>query len=98
MHRISRHRLFNILVSDMRFDKQLKHRIPDPALYEVIDRFLDRVCSISTMVVQAQRADGEHYSLVGTFGKDEPWPEWAARHDLEEEGLVATRGAVQQAQ
>ena len=50
MHRISRYRLFNMLVSDILFDKQLRNRVPDPALYEIIDRFLDRVCSTAVMV------------------------------------------------
>lgn len=75
MYRVGRHRLFNQLVSDMRFDKRLQHRVPDPALYEIIDRLLDRVCSTAIMVVQANRTDDDRYSLVGHFGKDEPWPE-----------------------
>jgi hypothetical protein len=89
MHRISRYRLFNMLVSDIRFDKQLKNRVPDPALYEIIDRLLDRVCSTAVMVVQASRPDDDHYSLVGHFGRDEPWPDWVSQQDLALEGLEA---------
>jgi hypothetical protein len=25
---------------------------------------------------------------AGKFGKDEPWPEWVSREDLEMEGLI----------
>lgn len=93
MRRISCYRLFNMLVSDIRFDKQLKNRVADPALYEIIDRFLDRVCSTAVMVVQASRPDDDHYSLVGHFGKDEPWPDWVDQNDLELEGLVTVEPA-----
>lgn len=66
VYRVGRHRLFNQLISDIRFDKQLDSRVPDPTLNVIIDRFLDRVCSTAVMVVQANRPDGDHYSLWGT--------------------------------
>ena len=92
VYRIGRHRLFHMLISDVRFDRQLKNRVPDPVLYEIVDRLLDRVCSTAIMVVQANRPDADHYSLVGHFGKDEPWPEWVDRHDLVLDGLVEAPG------
>ena len=74
LHRIDRYRLFDMLVADIRYDKQLKNRVSEPVLHEIIDRSLDRVCDTATMAVQTRRPEDDHHSRVGLFGKDEPLP------------------------
>jgi hypothetical protein len=87
MHRVSRDRLFHRFIGDIKFERRLSHGLTDPQIYEIADRFCALVCSKSAMVVEAS-VKGFAHSHVGTFGDDEPWPEWADRSDLTREGIL----------
>ena len=83
---LSRSHLFNRIISDVTFDRELKQTVSRAALYEIADRFTAVVCTDSCMVVQA--VQGDHFRAAGKFGKDEPWPDWVDAIELVREGLL----------
>lgn len=87
MKRLSRSYIYNRIISDVSFDRELKHKVSRAALYEIADRFAALVCSDSVMVVQAMQDNGP-ISTAGRFGLDEPWPDWVERIDLVRERLA----------
>lgn len=89
MHRISRDRLFHRIVSDIKFDRRMPTNLRNDQIYQIAERFTELVCTGSIMVVEASIP---HFGAgaAGTFGKDEPWPDWVNRRDLQMKGLVGS--------
>jgi|GEM_PF-2440090 len=91
MHRISRDRLFHRIIADIKFDRRMPTNLRNDQIYQIAERFCEMVCTESVMVVEASIP---HFGAgaAGKFGQDEPWPEWAAKHELIMEGLVQDAG------
>lgn len=83
MERIERSRLYHRLISALTFGKrQVGGQISKAQIYELCDMVCDEICTESIMVVNASIPGFSHAGL-GTFGRDEPWPEWCDTHGLE---------------
>lgn len=87
MHRISRDRLFHRIIADIKFDRRMPSGLRNDQIYQIAERFCELVCSDGIMVVGAD-IPGFSHGVTGTFGKDEPWPDWVDRKALQLEGLA----------
>jgi hypothetical protein len=83
MERIERSRLFHRLVSTLSFGKrQIGGKLPHAQIYEICDMVCDELCTPSVMVVNAT-ISGFSHGVIGTFGTDEPWPDWCDPYGLQ---------------
>lgn len=83
MQRIERSYLYHRLISALSFGKrQVGGQLSKAQIYELCDMVCDVICSEGTMVVDASIIGFSHPSR-GTFGVDEPWPEWVDPHGLQ---------------
>lgn len=83
MERIERSRLFHRLVSALAFGKrQVGGNLTHAQIYEICEMVCDDICTESHMVVSASM-NGFTHAVTGTFGKDEPWPDWCDLHGLQ---------------
>ena len=90
MQRIERSYLYHRLISALSFGKrQVGGQLSKAQIYELCDMVCDEICTESVMVVSANMAGFTHASL-GTFGKDEPWPEWCDQHGLNRDFGIET--------
>ena len=94
MHRISRDRLFHRIIADVRFERRMSHGLSNAQIYAIAERFCELVWTGSVMVVEAD-IQGFGHGVSGKFGKDEPWPDWVDRKDLEMEGLVVAQSTTE---
>ena len=84
MQRVSRKYITHMLASGIRAAKYtLGIKLTGDQLLNIADAAADGVCDLSTMVVQAETGGLE--DSAGTFGVDEPWPEWVDVFELHED-------------
>ncbi len=83
MERIERSRLFHRLAGTLSFGKrQIGGQLSHAQIYAICEMICDDICTESAMVVQASMSGFTH-AVTGTFGKDEPWPDWCDPHGLQ---------------
>lgn len=84
MQRVSRKYITHMLASGIRAAKYtLGIKLTGDQVLNIADAAADGVCDLSTMVVQAET--GHLEDMAGTFGVDEPWPEWVDVFELHED-------------
>lgn len=84
MQRVSRKYLSHILASGIRAAKHaIGVKLTTDQVFTIADAAADTVCDLTTMVVQAET--GRLEDVAGTFGVDEPWPDWVDVFELHED-------------
>lgn len=88
MERIERSYLYHRLISALSFGKrQVSGNLSKAQIYELCDMVCDEICTESVMVVSATIPGFEH-SVLGKFGRDEPWPDWCDPHGLQRDFAI----------